>query len=147
MAEALAILGLVSNIISFIDFGFKVASEAQNVRSSLHGTTTEVRELELIVDEVSRYNKIITQQKDGGQKLTDDEKLILQMAAQCENMANGLRQAIKKLRIRQGRSKTLESGRVAWGWWKQKDHIADLLRRLDSLDQRLRRHIENVIRR
>ncbi|CAG5152839.1 uncharacterized protein ALTATR162_LOCUS2933 [Alternaria atra] len=146
MAEALAILGLVSNIISFIDFGFKVASEAQNVRSSLHGTTTEVRELELIVDEVSRYNKIITQQKDGGQKLTDDEKLILQMAAQCENMANGLRQAIKKLRIRQGRSKTLESGRVAWGWWKQKDHIADLLRRLDSLDQRLRRHIENVIR-
>ena len=137
MAEALAIVGLASNIISFVDFGFKVASEARNVRDSLHGTTAEVRELELIVDEVSRYRR-----------LTNDEERILEMAGQCERVANDLRKAIKKLHMRKGRSKTLESSRVVFqGWWKQKDHIAVLLRRLDSLDQRLRRHIENVIRR
>jgi len=52
MAEVLAIIGLVSNILSFIDFGIKFASGTRNVRDSAHGTTTEVRELELIVEDV-----------------------------------------------------------------------------------------------
>ncbi|KAI4694174.1 uncharacterized protein J4E84_002756 [Alternaria hordeiaustralica] len=70
MAEALAIIGLVSNIISFIDFGIKFASGARNVRDSVHGTTAEVRELELIVEDVKRYHERVKKQQASGQKLS-----------------------------------------------------------------------------
>jgi hypothetical protein len=52
MAESLAILGLAANIISFIDFAFKVVAETRNIRDHSQSTTTEIRELELIVEDV-----------------------------------------------------------------------------------------------
>lgn len=45
MAEAMAIIGLVSNIISFINFGLKLASRACNVCELLHGTSIDIYKL------------------------------------------------------------------------------------------------------
>jgi hypothetical protein len=147
MAEALAMIGLVSNIISFIDFGLKVASGTRNVRSSLHGATADIRELDLIAADVQRYNDQVKQQKASGQQISEHEQHILDMVGECNTLVLELRKAIKTLKVRDGRSKTLESGRVAFQTlWKQKD-IDGLRTRLDSLDQRIRSHIEHILQR
>ncbi|KAF2849617.1 hypothetical protein T440DRAFT_499542 [Plenodomus tracheiphilus IPT5] len=145
MAEALAMLGLASNIISFIDFGLKVSSGAKTIRDSLHGTTNETRELELILEDVKSYGKKISDQKDSGVKLSSSELLILAMVKECKRLAADLEHAIKALRIREGRSNILEVGRVAFQTvWKQKD-IDALRTRLENLDRRLRSSVENIL--
>ena len=147
MAEALAIIGLVSNILSFIDFGIKLASETRNVRDSLHGTTAEVRELEIIVEDVERYHEKVQKLQSLGQELSAHEKSIMGMVKHCRNIAEDLHKIIKRLHVRQGRSKTLESSRVLFqGLWKQRD-IEALRARLDALDKRIRVNVEYIIRR
>ena len=147
MAEALAIIGLVSNIISLIDIGLKIASGTRDVRHSLHGTTADIHELDLVAADVQRYNDQVKQQKASGQNLSDHEQQILAMVGECDTLVIELRKAIKTLKIRDGRSKTLESGRVAFQTlWKQKE-IDGLRGWLDSLDQRIRCNVEHIIRR
>ena len=145
MAEALAIVGLVSNIISFIGFGLKVASGARNVRDSLHGTTADLHELQLIVADVRKFNNQVRQQRSSGHRLSKHEINILAMVKECDNVAHELQQAIEKLKVRSWRSKTLESGRIAFQTIRKQKYIDALRTRLDSLDQRVRSNIEHII--
>jgi len=64
MAESLALLGLASNILSFIEFGHRVVKETQCVRDSLHGTTVEAHELELIVEDVEKSNEMMIRENN-----------------------------------------------------------------------------------
>lgn len=147
MAESLAILGLASNIISIVDFGLKVVSGTRSVRDSLQGTTTDVRVLELIVQDVRAFHDQNIRLRAAGNKLSKHELRILAMATECENIAQDLSKAIIALRVRNGRSKTLESGRIAFqALWKQKD-IEKLQSQLESLDIRIREHIYQVLKR
>ncbi|OAL47401.1 hypothetical protein IQ07DRAFT_633775 [Pyrenochaeta sp. DS3sAY3a] len=143
MAESLAILGLASNIISIVDFGLKLVSGARSVRDSLQGTTADVKVLELIVQDVRAFHD---QNLPAGKKLSKHELRILAMATECENIAQDLSKAIVALRVRTGRSKTLESGRIAFqALWKQKD-IEKLQSQLERLDIRIREHIYQVLK-
>jgi hypothetical protein len=147
MAEALALLGLASNIISFIDFGLKIASGARSVRESVYGTTAEVRELDVILEDVRSYNDRVLQLKASGQKLSDHEMRILAMVRECEKVAEELNKALFDLKVRHGRSKMLESGRVAVRVvWGQKN-IDALRLRLEQLDQRIRLNVEHILQR
>lgn len=146
MAETLGIIGLASNIISFIEFGLKLFSGIGNVRDSLHGTTPEIRELDLIVEDVQRLNAGVIGQKSAGQTLSKDELRISAMANECENVATEIRKVIKDLRVRQGaRSKTLESGRVVIQGLLKRGDIERLRGRLESLDQRIRLNIKYAL--
>lgn len=86
MAEPITIISLVSSIITLIDFDLKVVSGTHNVRGSLHGTTAELHELDLIVEEVRRSNELTKKQHSSGQKLSNDELRILAMAVECGRM-------------------------------------------------------------
>jgi len=145
MAEALAIVGLVSNIISFIDFGLKVASGARNVRDSLHGTTADLHELQLIMADVPKYNNQVRKQSSLGHRLSKHEIDILAMVKECDEVAHKLQQAIEKLKVRSWRSKTLESGRIAFQTIRKQKYIDALCARLDRLDQRIRSNVEHII--
>jgi vacuolar-type H+-ATPase subunit I/STV1 len=145
MAE-LGIIGLASNIICFVQFGFNLVSAIGLVRDSVHGTTSEIREFELIVEDVQRLNAEVSRQKSSGQKLSDDEERILTMVNECDNVAIEIRKMIKSLKIRHdARSKTLESSRVViQGLWKRAD-IDRLRNRLENLDHRIRTNVKNTL--
>lgn len=146
MAESLAIMGLASNIVSFIDFGLKLASGTRMILESIHGTTPEIRELELVVRNVERLNAEIIQQNVSGQTFSSDEQLILDMVQECDQLAGDIRKMMKKLIVRDGvRSKTLESGRVAFQVMRKHAEIDRLRNRLESMDEKLRRHITHVL--
>lgn len=143
----MAILGLASNIISIVDFGLKLVAGTRSVRDSLQGITTDVRVLELIIQDVRAFNEQNLRLKAAGKKLSKHELRILAMATECENVAKDLSKAIIALRVRDGRSKTLESGRIAFQTlWKQRD-IEKLQSQLESLDIRIREYIYQVLKR
>ena len=146
MADPITIIGLVASIITFADFGLKVVSGSRNVRDSAHGTTAEVRELDLIVEDVRSSYDLVKKQQSSYLKLSKDETNILDMVLECENLVGELRKVINRLKIRaDARSKTLESARVfTQSFFKQGD-IQSLRTRLDKLDERIRRNIENAM--
>ena len=85
MAEVAA-LGLVTNIITFIDFGLKLISGVRSVRE---GATPEIHELDLIVADVRSSNTQVTNLKNSGAKLSNDEVRILSLVGECERVAKG----------------------------------------------------------
>jgi uncharacterized small protein (DUF1192 family) len=146
MADPITIIGLVSSIITLVDFGLKVVSGTKNVRDSLHGTTAEVRELDLIVEEVRLSNDLVKKQQSSGQKLSNGELHILAMVAECDQLVGVLRKTINTLKIRAtARSKTLESARVFTQTFLKLGDIQALRSRLDDLDERIRKNIENAM--
>jgi len=146
MADPVTIISLVASILTFVDFGLKVVSGTRSIRDSAHGTTAEVHELDLIVEDVRSSNDLVKKQQSSGQKLSKDEQRILSMVAECENLVGELRKAISKLKVRtDARSKTLESARVFTQSFLKQSDIQALRTRLDKLDERIRRNIENAM--
>jgi hypothetical protein len=139
MADPLAVIGLVAGVVTFVDFGFKVVSSSRGVRNSLSGTTAEVGELDLIIEDIRASHDRIKSGTKGDQKLSDDENRILLMVKESESLYEQLRHTISKLEVRGDvRSKALETVRVAFqSMWKQSD-LDVLANRLNRLDQRIR---------
>lgn len=148
MADPITIIGLVSSIITFVEFGLKVVSGTKNVRDSAHGTTAEVHELDLILEDVRRSNDLVKKQQSSGSGLSDDELHTLAMVAECDKLVGQLRKTINTLKIRAGaRSKTLESARVFTQSFLKKSDVQTLRSRLDGLDERIRTNVENIMQR
>ncbi|PHH91795.1 hypothetical protein CDD83_10291 [Cordyceps sp. RAO-2017] len=146
MAEALAIVGLASSIIAFIEFGIKIVSTTKSIRDSLSDTTSDLHELELIVENVQKLNNKVLLDKRGGRKLSQHEVHISKMAAECDLVAEKLLDVLKHLKVRDGaRSRTLESSRIAiQALWKRND-VEDLRRRLTELDRRIRQDVRRTL--
>ena len=144
MADPISIIGLVSGIITFIDFGLKVVSENKKLRDSAsRGTSDAIDELDLYIQNVHDWNLKVIKQQSNGLDLSADEKRILGMVQKCERLVKDLRDVIEPLKLQNGvRSKTLETARVAiQRRWKSSD-IQDIRERLQTLDGQIRRNVE-----
>jgi hypothetical protein len=138
---------LRQNIISFIDFAFKVVAETRNIRDHSQSTTTEIGELELIVEDVQHHDANLLRRNFSKLKLSQDEVRILAMVQECERLAVELRVFIGTLNVREGRSRTMESGRVMLrSIWKKRD-IEGLQKRLENLDQRIKYNVSHALQR
>jgi hypothetical protein len=148
MADPFTILGLSSNIISFIQFGFTVVSASKAVRDSVHGTTPEVHDLKSIVEDVQELIERVDAERKAGRALTKEERHIVEMAKECEMLVKQLQHAIDKLKIRDGASsRWLESTKiVVKGMWKRGE-IDELKVRLETLVGRLRHSLSEVLQR
>ncbi|KAJ8126063.1 hypothetical protein O1611_g7575 [Lasiodiplodia mahajangana] len=146
MADPSALIGLVSGIITFIDFGLKIVSEIKNVRDSVHGTTAEAHELGMIIDDVRHLNEQVKGQQLPGTDLLPDRLRMLAMVEECEKLASQLVEVTNTLKRRDGtRSKTLESARVAVRSFLKQDEIQALRSRLDHLNKHIREYLAGAL--
>jgi hypothetical protein len=146
MADPITILGLVASVITFVDFGYKVISGSNSVRSSVKGMTVDVTRLDDVVEEIRRLNNSVTAQLAGRSKLTKLEEHVLDMVREAELVNTRLRREIKKLTMRTDpRFKHLESGRVAiQSLWSHKD-LQILGKELVLLDQRIQNGLQMIL--
>jgi hypothetical protein len=145
MAESLALIGLAANIISFVEIAYKVVAEANNLYDAHQSSTAEIREVDLIVKVVQEHNANRLRENINGVKLSQDEKDVLAMVKECERLAEELKEIIGTLKVREGRWRTVESGRVAlMSRWKRKD-VQGLQRRLEIFDQRIRTSVSHAL--
>jgi hypothetical protein len=140
-----AALGLAANIITFIDFGFRVVSQARNVRDSFHGTTAEARELDLILQDVEKLNEAVLNHQNTRKKLTQDEERLLEMARECKKLATQLRESLNPLKMRDGRSKSMESMRVVISSFLHERSIMSLQKRPETLETRVRSNLASAL--
>ncbi|KAI1347005.1 hypothetical protein F5Y01DRAFT_296381 [Xylaria sp. FL0043] len=138
------IIGLVSGIITFIDFGQKIVSEVRNIQNSVHGTTANIYELDLVIGDVRRSNKLAMELPRN--QFSHDELRIMAMVVECEKLVDELQKMTSLLRRRDdARLKKLESARVAVRSFLKQDEIQALRSRLDVLDLRIRGHLSSIL--
>lgn len=142
MADPVTIIGLVSSIITFVEFGFKVAGGAKQILESGDGTTQELAELDSIIENIRRSNSEVQAQISVCNKSSSDEKNVLKMVNQCEALTSELRKLITKLTARN--SSIIEVGRVAWtATWKKND-IGRLKSRLIALQEQIKATVQDA---
>lgn len=135
MADPITIIGLVSGIITFVDFGYKVVNGAKQLRDSGQGATQEIAELNSVVGNIRTFNKLVKDQIPTNQKLSDDEQRTTRMVDDCEILCGQLSALMSKLTIRN--SSLLGSMLIASKSVLKKGEIQDLKRRLESLSQQI----------
>lgn len=135
MADPITIIGLVSGIITFVDFGYKIVNGAKQLRDSGQGTTQEIAELNSMVANIRTFNKLVKDQIPANQKLSDDEQRTNRMVDDCELLCAQLGALMSKLTMRN--SSLFGSVLVASKSAFKKGEIQDLKRRLESLSQQI----------
>ena len=144
MAEPLAIIGLVSSIITFIEFSSKLISAAKRLRENPDEPVTEIERLDQTKQRVRQLKDGFEKENDGflPQELND----ILWTAGQCESVASDLIAILQRLKGRDGSSfKTVESIAVAFYSLRKKKPIENLQDRLEKLETKLRGAVNQVL--
>jgi hypothetical protein len=147
MADPVSVVGLISSVITFIDFGLKVISESKKLRDSASkGTADEISELDHYITNIQQWHEKVKKQQLSGLRLSQSEKRILEMVQDCEKLVIELREVIGSLKIQnKARSKTIETARVAFQRrWKYGD-IQNMRTRLHDLDEQIRSHVEHIM--
>lgn len=128
MAEALALIGLVSNILGFIEFGVTLVSVTQSLGDARK--VPDISELDSILDDIQlRHDGLRQHLESSNLKLSKADSNLLTMVQQCDKIAERLRDLSKKL---EGRSRF--GGTIRFVIKKKEiDELRERLMRLDGM--------------
>lgn len=102
--DPLSAIGLVSNIISFIDFSARLVKGAKEIHDSQHGVLEENRSRETIVQEVQRMSaRLLTSESP---EKEDEISTLSILAAECREVSTQLISLLEKIKPSDAGSKT-----------------------------------------
>ncbi|KAL2827903.1 hypothetical protein BJY01DRAFT_255520 [Aspergillus pseudoustus] len=141
--DPITALGLVSGIISIIDFGTKVLSGAKEVYGSGHGATAENRSLASITTEMQKLSVgfIIPDNT----KLGSQERAISIVAAECKAVSDDILKLLEKINSSKTGSRRESLWTAVKAAWYQ-DEREELLSRLDRCQSQLSLHLDALNR-
>jgi hypothetical protein len=101
--EPLSALGSAAAIAQFVDFGFKVLSNAREIYSSVSGATEENSSLGNTTREMQRLTeKLVAPELVGG---TDEEKLLRGLVTECRSLSSQLLALLDRIKAKDPKSK------------------------------------------
>lgn len=140
--EALAAVGLVGNIVQFVDFTCKLFDQASSTYQSHTGSSEATRGLELVAEKLQdlsanlsrkRHNHIQCQSSAYNQDLTS----LKELAQDCQATATELLLALRVLKAKNPESKWSSFRSALATTWKQS--------RIDALEKRLSTYRSQLI--
>jgi acylphosphatase len=144
--DPISALGAAAAVVQFIDFTSNVISESLEIKNSLHGTTVENAEIEVVAISVKELMQNLDESlREIGRKrkLSAIEENVQSVGIACQAVAEELQKAIREvknppleIKIR-GKSKAWDSFRQALKSVWTRSAIEGLERRLDRLRQQL----------
>lgn len=145
MAEALAALGIASNIVQLISFTSDLISKGHEIYTSADGELVEYLELETITNHIQTLNSQIAwkpklDKKGKKRTLTKTESRLKELCEGCNDVARHLLTALKDLKA-EGKNKRWKSFRQALNSVWNQEKIQNLTERLE----RYRRTIDTVL--
>ncbi|KAI4911316.1 hypothetical protein J4E85_011225 [Alternaria conjuncta] len=139
--EALTAIGLIANIVQFLDLGAKLIGSAKEMRDSASGMTVENKSLEEVTIEMrdltSRLDPPTTKAR------SDDEKALRRLAQECHELSDQILRLLKKIAPSKPNS-TLRSIRSAIRTIKYKDEMRELEDKLAKCRDQLHLQLVNI---
>lgn len=142
--EALEAVGLAGNILTFIDFAYKLVTIGHSIHGSSSGATKSNEELAALS---LHLDQAVTGLRSGkaANLLSDEEKALNEVCAQCLELSGDLQGLLQDLRARNPRSKR-DSLRAAFRDWKNKDKKSELEKRLDQCRGQVNLQVTSLMR-
>lgn len=148
MAEALTLLGLVANVLQFVEVGRALLSAAKEAHEDAKGLTKDLQYVHLLLEDIKSTRHLVEthQSIDSPLPMSTDEVAIWNYSKECDAIAASLDQVLDKLRVRNdAMSRKVESFRVAVVGIAKRSEVQKLVDRLEQLDERLRRRLRQVL--
>ncbi|KAI9854448.1 MAG: hypothetical protein M1813_001242 [Trichoglossum hirsutum] len=133
--EALAVIGLVGNIVQFVDFGGKLIAKSVQLYQSSDGVLTENIDTETATNHLIRLNNKLENAAN-----TTGDKALEALCESCSAVAAELLIALDKLKIH-GKKEKWKSMRKALRSLWSKEKIQGIEKRLASFREELNLHI------
>jgi arginyl-tRNA synthetase len=133
--DALAIIGLVGNVVQFIDFGGKLIAKSTELYQSSEGALAENIDIETTINHLVLLTSKL---KDTATTTSDDA--LRRLCESCKSTADELLTALKKCKVsgKQDRWKSIRKAlRSVWS----KEKILELEGRLARFKEELNLHI------
>ncbi|KAK7959131.1 uncharacterized protein PG986_003985 [Apiospora aurea] len=126
--EALEAIGLASNLLQFIELGFKLAEKARDIHQSSFGSTEEdASHLRITTSLEASFGRLTT---STSKSHNAQEVAIHGTASECADVARQLSQLLEKTRVKGPRTKTKVFKATIRSTWKTREK-QDLITRLD----------------
>jgi hypothetical protein len=133
--EAFAIIGLVGNIVQFVDFSGRLISKSTELYRSGEGALAENVDTETAANHLVRLNSKLT----NAATATGDSTLE-NLCKSCNTAAEKLLAALDKVKVK-GEQRKWKSVRKAFKSVWSKEEIGELERRLSKLREELNLHL------
>lgn len=135
--EALAALGLASNIVSFVDFSWKLLAGAHEVYSSGDGMAEDAYFLDAISKDVQNHSRRII----AGPNATPT---LQSLAHLCDEIAQELLDSLDKLRIK-GDATRWKSFLIVLKGVRSKKKVEHLTDKISKVQTRVSAHMQKLI--
>jgi hypothetical protein len=137
-------IGLVGNILQFIDFSFEIVSTAREMYSSTTGATSGNQDLEFLTDKCT--NLVLNLQcEKSTSPMTEDERNLKSLAIECTRLSVELQEMLQGLKARRTGSKRATLQAVFRNIRKKREK-GELETRLEKCRQQLHLHLESTAR-
>ncbi|KAI1418066.1 hypothetical protein F5Y13DRAFT_150473 [Hypoxylon sp. FL1857] len=137
-------IGLAGNIITFLDFGYKLISTAKSIRTSASGASAYNDDLSYQTKQIQQLADNLKVSKSTS-SLSKQELSLLQVASDCKRVSVELAKLLDKLKARNPGSKR-EALRATIRDWRTKDQKDDLELKLDRCRQQLNLELVSLSR-
>ncbi|KAI0116206.1 hypothetical protein F4776DRAFT_666527 [Hypoxylon sp. NC0597] len=142
--EALAAIGLASNILQFIDAGYKVLSASKEMYGAGHEASQSNKDIESITQEMKRLGLSLNKGVPALQRTEEDEAL-LRLTAECERWSNDMLALLDRLRNKNPDSK-LKAIKAGWKNYRNQGERDRLEKGLDTCRKQLALQLTSMSR-
>lgn len=136
--DPFTVIGTVSSVITFIDFGYEIISVAREIHGSKTGMTKVNNRIELLSANMEALSMDLAATMPTS-AMSMDELRLNKLAKECQDLSHDLRKLLEKIKAVDPNSKRQRFASVARDYWN-KDKKEDLEVRLDKCRQQL--HIQ-----
>lgn len=131
--DPLTAIGLAGNILTFIDFSYKVISGVNKVLSTSNGMTPENERLSALVEDLNVVTRDLVTDISAR---TENEKQLCAVAANCHALSGELYQILRRLKVGNKNSKW-EGLVVKWHSMRKEKDIDSIERRLNGYQSQI----------
>ena len=137
--EALVIVGLVSNVVQFVDFAGELVSKTHEIYSSVDGVSKDHADIEYVAEKTRALAETLKLSNPSA----DPE--LLQLCTECSRIADELLDALTKSQVN-GKHTRFKSARQALRSVWSKEKISKIQRTLSNFRHELNLHICSKLR-
>ncbi|KAL4882066.1 hypothetical protein BJY04DRAFT_217758 [Aspergillus karnatakaensis] len=131
--DPLTAIGLLGNIVTFIDFGLNVVSKAQEIHKATSGATAEN---ESLTSMLLQFDTVVTEIHKRQSLISGGQDNLIKLAKECMSVSDELRSLLEALKTRKSGSR-MSSMRAAYRDWRKKDEKRSLEEKLNRCRQEL----------
>jgi hypothetical protein len=139
--DPLSAIGLVSSLITFVEFSWKLVSGANEIYESANGVTTENLHIANVIEDLRRVT-IEIDAKDIGNNARDQP--LKQLAFNCHHLSEELLEILDKLKISEKNSRW-KALKVKWDSMRQRSEIVSIRDRLAEYRSEIMLHLNAMM--